>query len=81
MRLVPYDMNQFKKEVRPYTNNMKFIEQFYDSDLTCVKVEDYTHKNAKTCANCLYTACKILRLEDRIKVRTFGENVFLIKVK
>jgi hypothetical protein len=76
MKLVPYDINKAKR--RPKTDNFAVLEEFANSGLECVMIEDYTQKNANICATSLRTSIKRYR---RAGVSAFVRDgkVFLVK--
>ena len=57
MTLTPYDVEKienfrgFKK-----TSNYKILEEFINSGMKCAVIDDYPHKNAACCVNCLRTS-------------------------
>ena len=75
MRLIPADINEVK---RPYTLVREIILEFHESDLKCAKVEDWTHKDAGSCAWSLRESARRLGLHH-IKTMTRKGQVYLIK--
>lgn len=77
MKLVPYDVNELGSYYRK-TKNLKLLNEFADSGLDCAKVEDFTQKDARSCASALSKAIKHFRFGN-IQVVTRKGCVFLVK--
>ena len=60
MKLVPYDISKIRY-YRPCKLQV-ILNEFVNSGLDCVEVKDFTHKNAKSCANALNTSAKKSRM-------------------
>lgn len=81
MKLVPYDINKIGgRGWYSKSENQRILEEFAKSDLECVKVEKYSHKDAYCCASALKNSVKTYRMNN-IKVMARDGEVFLIKVK
>lgn len=78
MRIVPKTMEEFRKEVRPMTDNYKLLTDFANSDYECVKLEGYTHKDAKSCQSSICASIRKFRMIG-IRVRIHRDDVFLVK--
>lgn len=81
MKITPYDINKLGT-MKGYakSDNLRLLEEFVNSDLDCVKIEDYPHKRAAGCYTSFYSAIKRYNMTG-VKVCTRGEDVFLVKVK
>lgn len=81
MKLVAYDREDINNigGYKP-TANMKLINEFVESDLDCVKVEEWTHKNAWTAAWSLNETIKRMK-KNGIKAISRNGEVFIIKEK
>ena len=77
MRLIPTEIEGIGRR-RRLSKNHKLIEEFHASDFNCVKVEGWTHKDAKSCAGCLRQAAVRLKL---LHIYSFVRNgeVYLVK--
>jgi hypothetical protein len=75
MKLIPADINEVK---RAYAHVRKIIQEFHESDLDCVKVEDWTHKDAGSCAWSLNSSAKRGGYHN-IKAAVRKGKVYLIK--
>ena len=78
MNLVAYDRKKLDVRSYVYGKNMELIEEFRDSDLDCVKVEGWTHKNAGICAGALNDSIKRCKAFTIRAISRNGE-VYLIK--
>lgn len=78
MKLIPYDKSKLGSISYARTKNYKILQEFIDSDYDCVKVENYSHKDAKGCNWCLSASIKRYHL-DGIKCVLRNGEVFLIK--
>lgn len=58
-------------------NNMKFIEDFANSGLKCVKIEEYPHKTASSCQWSLIMSIKRLN-KPHIKVHLLNNEVYIV---
>lgn len=77
MRLVPADQNEFNLKRRKY-DNFNLLTEFAESELKCVEVVEFRHKNAHVCQTSLHSAIKHYRM-DNIKVKMRGDRIFLVK--
>jgi hypothetical protein len=81
MKIVPFDkkdirdLNRFKN-----TKNQKILQEFIDSGLDCVKVEDYTHKSASICCGVLRKSAERFHMNN-IEILYRGDSVYLIRKK
>jgi len=75
MILVPCKIEETK---RGWSNLKGLLKDFLEGDAECVKVENYTHKSAGVCRECLYTAAK-RHYKGQIKVIKRGDDVYLAK--
>lgn len=57
---------------------LKLIDDFLESDMDCVRIEDYTNKDKDSCYAALYNAIKRYRKSGIRLVMRNGE-VYLIK--
>lgn len=79
MRIVPYDFKKlndtkyFKK-----TELQKILEEFLESGADCVKIEEWTQKNASGCASSFNNAAKRYKMSGVKAISRKGE-VFLVK--
>lgn len=81
MRLIPYDRAKLStKSIRGYGKNQQLIEEFANSDLDCVRVEGWTHKDAKSAQWALQASAKKLR-RDNIRCITSDGEIYLIKTE
>lgn len=81
MKLTKCDVNEFKEKYKKYYKKSKWqevLENFLESDMDCVKVEDYSNKDAKSCATALGTAIKRFHMTGVRSVLCDGE-VYLIR--
>lgn len=79
MKMVPYDIDEIKWFYTP-GRNQKLIQEFINSDMKCVKIEDYPHINAKSFQSSLIGCLKRMRVKT-VKVMIRGDEVFLYKVE
>ena len=78
MKLTKYDVNKLGElSGRRKANLFEILYEFCSSGMDCAKVEDYPHKNAKSCQSCLIGSAK--RFGFNVKVVTRGDDVFLLK--
>lgn len=79
MRLVPVKANEIKS-VWGYaqSKNLGVLEEFRDSDLDCVKVEDWTQAQAFSCSNSLNASIKRYKMNN-LKAFVRDGEVYLIK--
>lgn len=77
MELVAYDkekLNMYKR-----TKQLKFIDEFIESDMDCTKVVNYTNKDAKSCVTSLATAIKYFH-KNGIRAIMRDNEVYLVKI-
>lgn len=76
MKLVPYDA----RKVKGYKlcRNQQLIQEFLDSGLDCAKIEDFPHKDARSCMAALSVSAKRMGIGNVIACSRKGE-VFLIR--
>lgn len=75
MILVPCKIEEAK---RGWTGLKGLLKDFLEGDADCVRVENYTHKSATVCRECLYTAAQ-RHYKGQIKVAKCGNDIYLIK--
>lgn len=75
MRLIPYDE---KKIHYVKTSNLRILEEFLNSGLTCAKLEGFPQKNAETCACSLRASIRHFKMNG-IKVIKRGDAVILLR--
>lgn len=79
MRLTPY-----KKEKMPNIGGYKkteihsLLDEFAESDLDCVKIEGWTHKNASSCMSSFRSAINRYKMSG-IRCAVRNKEVYLIK--
>lgn len=78
MRMVQCDISEVKKGYK-MSSNYDIIEKFAESDMDCVKIEDYTQQTAFSCAGSLNGSIKRYH-KAGIKAIVSNGNVYLIKV-
>lgn len=79
MKIVPFN----KKEIRDlnryrHTKNQKILQDFIDSGLDCVKIEDYPHKSASVCCGVLRKSAERFHMNN-IEILYRGEDVYLVR--
>lgn len=80
MNLIPYDYNKLMtEEKRVRTKLLVVLEEFIATNQKCVKIEDYTQRNAKVCRDNLYMATKRFKMQNTIQVVMSKGDVFLIR--
>lgn len=78
MKMVPYDSKKLG-DIRSYsTENVRFLEEFVNSDLDCVEVVNYKHRDAKSCFSSFYKSIRRSRIGG-IKCMMRQGRVFLVK--
>lgn len=80
MKLVPYNVEELKPKFYKKSDNYIFLMEFINSDLDCARVDNYTHKNAKSCSWSLQNTIRRYGLNGIQCIQRKGE-VFLIKLK
>ena len=79
MRLISYNVKDLMRPIeRKRSDNYLILKEFLGSDEVCVKIEDYTHKNASGCAASLGSSIKRF-YRGQIKVVLRGGDVYLVK--
>lgn len=79
MKLMPYDLTKVSNSNGyKHTKNQKILEEFVESGLDCVKVEDWTQKTARGCASSFNTSIGVYKMTGIKAISRKGE-VFLIK--
>lgn len=80
MDLVPYDYDKLIIEKkRERTKLLAVLEEFMATNQKCVKIENYTHQNAKSCRDNLYLATKRFNMRNSIQVVMSKGDIFLIR--
>lgn len=79
MNFIPVEKETIERGYRLKGDNYETLLKFRDSQLECVKLVGWTHKNSKTCAGCFRTTIKLCRMNN-IKVMERKGEVYLIKV-
>lgn len=75
MILVPCKIEETK---RGWTNLYEILTNFLEGNDDCVKVENYTHKNAMCCRECLDRAVKRF-YPGQIRVVKRKDAIYLVK--
>lgn len=80
MKLVPCEIEKLGYQPRKYSKIYKLLTEFANGDADCVRLEGWTHNNAKNCVNSL-----LLRINKYYKglihVFTRDGEVYLVKAK
>ena len=80
MRMVACNLNEIEsKGVYKKSDNFKILNEFAESEHTCVMIEDYTQKNAMCCAASLNTSIKRYHMTG-IRAISRKDKVYLIRV-
>ena len=76
MRMVPADL----KEVRHYkkTRNLAILEEFLASGYDCVLLENFPHKDAKTCQSSLMGSARRFGINGVAVVKR-NDKIYLLK--
>lgn len=79
MKLIPYKKENLTN-VKYYKKSdiLVLLEEFAESDLDCVKVEGWTHKNASSCMSSFRNAIARYKMAN-IRCVARDKEVFLIK--
>lgn len=79
MRLVPYDKTKLnmRKCYEP-TRNYKFLMEFIESGLDCVKIEDYPHKSMASAQASFVSSIKHFHMTQIRCIRSNGK-LYLIR--
>ena len=81
MKLISWNVDEIGgRKLYRRSANLRILQEFANSDMTCAKVEDYTHKSAAACASSLVNSIKNYRIPGIQAVVREGA-VYLIKVK
>ena len=80
MKLIPYDKSILKRGWYARTKNQVYIQEFIDSEYDCVKLENYTHNDAKSCQNAMQCTIKRMGVFNRIRCAIRNGEVFLVKL-
>lgn len=75
MILVPCKIEETK---RGWSNLRGLLKDFIEGDAECVRVDNWTHKSATVCRECLHRAAKT-HYKGQIKVIKRGDDVYLAK--
>ena len=79
MRLVSCSISEIA-ERRSYSNNLKILKEFSESELKCARVEDWTQKNANSCVSSLKNSIKLYKYDKTISAFTRLGEVYLTKI-
>lgn len=79
MRMIPCDIENVEGGYYTRTKNYKYLKSFADSDLNCVEVVDYDHKNAYSCSASLKKTILNFKMYN-IESFTRRGKVYLIKI-
>lgn len=77
MNLISWEKEKLRR-VYKHCKNQVVLEEFLQSGLECVKVENFTHSTPYVCANALRTSALRLGMSQIIVAVRNGE-VFLIR--
>lgn len=79
MKTVPYDLKKIRN-LKHYKKSelQNILEEFLESGVDCVKIEDWTQKTASSCASSFNVAAKRYKLVGARAISRNGE-VFLVK--
>lgn len=75
-----YDVKLPEGSRYSYTKNQVILEEFMASEKDFALVEDYPHKNAKTCYSCLYRSA-LRYYPGSIRVSLMKGKVYLFRIK
>lgn len=79
MELIPVKKETIERGYRLKGDVYETLLKFRDSQLECVKLVGWTHKNSKTCATCFRTTIKNCRMIN-VRVMERKGQVYLLKV-
>ena len=80
MKLVPCEINKLDYHPRKCTKLYKLLTEFANGDADCVRLEGWTHKNAKNCVNSIQLSINRY-YKGLINVFTRDGEVYLVKAK
>lgn len=81
MRVVEYDINNIDlKGYRGKTNWLKVIDNFVESDMACVRIEEYINKSPESCVSAINKSIKRYR-KNGIKAIIRNGEVYLVKTR
>lgn len=78
MKMIPYDSKKLNTYGYKRSSNLELLEEFVNSGMDCVKVEDWTQSTANACAGSLNSSIKRYNLYS-IRAISRGGEVYLIK--
>lgn len=78
MKFIPTNIKDLKEIAKPYSDNYRILTDFANGNQDCVKVVDYTHKNAKSCYTSLANSINRYR-KGTMKAIMRGDDVYLVK--
>lgn len=78
MRGIPANIEDITTRRRNYTNMLKFVSDFADSDALCLEVIEYTHKAPRYCCTSLRQAAMKLK-KPHIHAAYSGTRVWIYK--
>lgn len=78
MYITPYSKSKLQTSNYQKCKLQKILEVFRDSNMDCVKVEGWEHKDANTCAASFMNSIKRFNIKGIRAISRKGE-VFLIK--
>ena len=80
MKMVAYDKKELEN-VMSYkrTKWSEFLDEFAESDLDCVKIEEYEHTSVYSCAAALNKAIGRFH-KDNMKAIVHNGELFLMKI-
>ena len=78
MKMTPYDSSKLKTYGYKRSSNLELLEEFANSGIDCVKVEDWTQSTPNSCAGSLNSSIKRYNLYGIRAISRDGE-VYLIK--
>ena len=77
MKFIPVSETEIIKSYSERTDVFETLNAFQESGLKCVKITEYTHKNANSCATALRVGIKRFN-RYHIKVMVRKDNVYLV---
>lgn len=78
MNFVPYERSKLGN-VYKLGKNQAMLREFAESGQDCVKVENYPHRDAKSCQTTLMGSLATIGLNNTIRVVVRGGEVFLLR--
>ena len=82
MRLVPYEkekLGELKRGGHGKSDIFTILNEFANSDLNCVKIEEWTQKTANGCYTSIHRSISRYKMTG-IKVVKRKDEVFLVKI-